>query len=161
MDWGQDSNYTALSIVNRTTRKEVFVGRWRRMPYSVIRQRIVRACKHWNVIRVTPEKNSMSSNVESLRDDFRAAEHQTSVVPFVMTNPDKHQLVTDFKEGYQTAGATWLKVSYATQELNTFVKKQNASLTWTYDTISDDTSDENEGAHGDTVIARLLAWPGS
>lgn len=159
LDWGQDRDFSALSIFNRITRQEVFIARWRKLPYKTIRGNVIRACKFWNVRKITPEKNSMSSNVESLRDEFYDANYEISVNPFWMTNPDKHQLVTDFKEGYQSGGTHWLSVGYATQEANVFVKKQTSTGLWTYDVVvpdDDDSDSDDEIGHGDTVIARLL-----
>jgi hypothetical protein len=150
LDWGQDNDYTTLSIIDRVTHEEVALQRWRREPYAVIRQHVVQTCKAWNVSQITPERNSMSSNVEALIDDFSAAGLRVSVYPLVMTNLVKHELVTLFKTGYQADGLTLLDIPYATQELNTFVKKQTASMLWTY-------AAEGDG-HDDTVIARLLAW---
>jgi hypothetical protein len=150
LDWGQDDDYSSLCIFDKTARKEVYLNRWRHLPYSVIRAHVVEACQSWGVSDLIPERNSMSSNVESLIDDFAKARYDIGIQPLVMSNPIKHELVTEFKSGYQEQGMTLLAVDYGTQELNTFVKKQTPSLLWTY-------AAEGSG-HDDSVIARLLAW---
>jgi hypothetical protein len=150
LDWGQDNDYTSLSIFDRSTHEEVYLTRWRREPYKVIRGHVVEACIQWHVGQITPERNSMASNVEALIDDFEAARYDITVTPLVMSNTAKHELVTLFKQGYQEQGMTLLDVDYARQEMNIFVKKQTPTLLWTY-------AAEGDG-HDDTVIARLVAW---
>lgn len=150
LDWGQDNDYSSLSIFDQTTKEEVFLDRWRREPYKSIREHVVDACQYWTVTQITPERNSMSSNVESLIEDFEARKYGISVTPLIMSNTVKHELVTQFKTGYQEEGMTLLDVDYAKQEMNIFVKKQTPTLLWTY-------AAEGDG-HDDTVIARLLAW---
>lgn len=150
LDWGQDNDYTSLCIFDRTTKQEVYLNRWRREPYRSIRAHVIAACKAWNVTEIMPERNSMSTNIEDLIDDFAAADYQINVSPLIMSNPAKHELVTNFKSGYQEQGMTLLDVDYAKQEMNIFVKKQTPTLLWTY-------AAEGDG-HDDTVIARLLAW---
>lgn len=149
-DWGQDNDYSTLSIFDKTTREEVYLNRWRREPYKQIRAHWVEACMYWNVHIITPERNSMSSNVEALVDDFSDQNYEIVVIPLVMSNPVKHELVSLFKAGYQEQGMRLLDVDYAKQELNIFVKKQTPTMLWTY-------AAEGSG-HDDTVIARLLAW---
>lgn len=156
LDWGQDNDYTSLSIFDVTEKREVYLMRWRREPYKNIRAHVVEACLFWHVSMIIPERNSMSTNVEELIDDFARRYYQITVNPFNMSHPSKHELVSQFKSGYQEQGMTLLKVAdehgndYAKQEMNIFVKKQTPTLQWTY-------SAEGDG-HDDTVIARLLAW---
>ena len=153
LDWGQDNDYTSLSIIDATTKEEVYLNRWRHEPYSVIRGHVVEACKAWSVKRITPERNSMASNVEALTDQFWKENYTIGVQPLVMSNPIKHELVTLFKTGYQEMDLRLLDVDYGSAELNIFVKKQTPSLLWSY-------AAEGSG-HDDTVIARLLAWHGA
>jgi hypothetical protein len=150
LDWGQDNDSTALSIYDRTERREVYLDRWRREPYRNIRSHVIDACIAWNVTEITPERNSMSTNIEDLHDDFDARGYRIAITPLIMSNPVKHELVTNFKTGYQEQGMQLLDVDYAKQEMNIFVKKQTPTLLWTY-------AAEGDG-HDDTVIARLLGW---
>lgn len=150
LDWGQDNDYTSLCIFDETTKQEVYLNRWRREPYRVIRGHVIQACIAWGVTKIMPERNSMSTNIEDLIDDFAALRYPIIVNPLIMSNPAKHELVTNFKTGYQDMGLRLLDIDYAKQEMNIFVKKQTPTLLWTY-------AAEGDG-HDDTVIARLLAW---
>ena len=156
LDWGQDDNYSALCIFDKITHQEVYLNRWRHLPYSVIRKQVVEACMAWHVRRIVQERNSMASNVESLIDDFEAQEYFITTAPLVMSLTVKHELVTNFKLGYQEQGMRLLDIQYAKHELNIFVKKQTPSLLWTYGAEGKGGADDE--AQDDTVIARLLGW---
>jgi len=155
LDWGQDENYTSLCIFDPDTFEEVYLDRWRHMLYESIRAEVIKACQFWQVGFIVPEKNSMSDNVESLIRELSTASLKTTVEPFTMTLPEKHNLVTSFKEAYQQLGMRLLDVSYAKHEMNIFVKKQTATNLWTYGAEGKGGSDDE--AQDDTVIARLLA----
>lgn len=150
LDWGQDNDYSAHSVFDATNKCEVSLNRWRRETYRAIREHVIDECLFWGVRRIMPEGNSMSTNVEDLIDDMRARGCKTSVMPFMMSNPAKHELVSQFKTGYQELGMKLLDTDYGKQEMNIFVKKQTPTMLWTY-------AAEGDG-HDDTVIARLLAW---
>lgn len=154
LDWGQDGNYSALCIFDETEKREVYLNRWRHLPYASIRRNIIEACRMWQVGKIVPEINSMSSNVESLIDEFAAEDYDIDVLPFRMGNPEKHELVTNFKIGYQEQGLRLLDVQYAKHEMNIFVKKQTPTGLWTYGAQGKDGGDDQ--AQDDTVIARLL-----
>lgn len=156
LDWGQDNDFTSLSIFDVTAKREVYLNRWRRETYKAIRSHVIEACMFWRVSEIQPERNSMATNVEDLIDDFAKENYNIDVFPFVMSNPSKHELVSQFKSGYQEQGMFLLEVKdefdvdFAKQEMNIFVKKQTPTMQWTY-------AAEGDG-HDDTVIARLLAW---
>jgi hypothetical protein len=157
LDWGQDNDHTALSLIDKTTSEEVYLNRWRRLPYKTIRKNVIEACQRWGVKLLIVERNSMSSNVEALIDEIAALGLKIEVQPIVMTNTVKHELVTDFKKGYQEQGMKLLDTPYGKQELNIFVKKQTPSLLWTYAAMTGKDADGEEN-HDDTVVARLFAW---
>lgn len=158
LDWGQDNDYSSLCIFDETERREVYLNRWRKMKYQDIRAEVVRDCIFWTCSRITPEANSMSSNIEELTDDFAAKNYEIEITPLYMTNNLKHELVTLFKIGYQSEGMKLLDTPYAKQEMNTFVKKQLPSMVWTYQAESKGSKNDKANARDDTVIARLLEW---
>lgn len=160
LDWGQDNDYSSLSIFDETDKCEVYLNRWRKMKYQDIRAEVVNACIFWRCYKITPERNSMASNIEELQTDFEKKGYLIIITPANMSNTLKHELVTLFKNGYQTEGMRLLDTPYAKQELNTFVKKQLPSLVWTYQAENKGSTKDKANARDDTVIARLLAWHG-
>jgi hypothetical protein len=161
VDWGQEVNYSSLSIIDATANREVFLGRWNRMRWDEQRRNMINALCKWKVQKVHVEKNSASSNVENLRDELEVAQRewdikeQTSVVAFNMTNKLKSELVGAMYQGIHEDGLKLLDIPYASAEMREFTTKQTASGAWAYDSPL-----ATDGGHGDTVIARMAAYWG-
>ncbi|MGB1285054.1 MAG: hypothetical protein ACPG7F_00855 [Aggregatilineales bacterium] len=154
LDWGQDNDYTALSIMELRTGKpprEVYLNRWRHQSYGAMISEVVDALYKFQVEKITPEKNSMSSNIERLIEAIDSREGlDCSVQPFTMSNPSKHKIVTLFKTALEQY-LELLDTDYGTRELRAYQTKQNASGLWTY------SAPDGKNSHDDTVIARMLA----
>lgn len=150
LDWGQASDSTALSIIDATTKREVFIGYWRHMDWRAMRAAVIEACQRWGVSRMYAEQNSASSNIEELNHDVVAKGANIWVQPFTMTNALKNDMVSQFKTALQDDGLMILDNSYANAEMQQWQTKQTGSGLWTYT--------HPDGGHDDTVIARLAAW---
>lgn len=151
MDWGQDHDYTTCSIIDTTTDAEVELLRMNRMGWDVMQERIVDACIRWHVEAIQPERNSIGSvNIHDINRLFEANDYSITIRPITMTNKKKHKLVSNFYRGLHTDGLKLLDNEHGTSELMTFIQKQTATGLYQYAAT--------EGAHDDTVIARLLAW---
>lgn len=156
IDWGSEQNYSSLSIIDQTDNREVYLNRWRRMPWSDMRREMVEACRYWNVRVLEVEKNAAASNAESLKQDLEAAGLNVLVRAFPMTNKLKADMVANFYHALHEDGLKLINRDYATAEIRQFSSVQTPSGLWSYDSpVSAD------GAHGDTVIARLAAWYGT
>ncbi len=156
VDWGQDNDYTAISIIESNTNTEVYINRWNHMPWEDMRAKIIDACIKWRVEVLQPEKNSASTNVESLRKEFAQKDYGITIRPMVTTNDRKSKWVGNFYKAIHEYGLQLQNpknaqdIAYATQELQAFTQKQTKLGAYTYEA--------SDGAHDDTVIARLLAW---
>lgn len=155
LDWGQDDDYTALSIMELRTGdppREVYLERWRHMSWGAIRAEVVKALKTYQVQKVTAEKNAMgSSQIENLINDIDTCDGlDCAVQSFTMSNPSKHKIVSLFKDALEI-DLQLLDVDYGSRELRAYQTKQNASGVWTY------SAPNSANSHDDTVIARLLA----
>ncbi|NIN36651.1 MAG: hypothetical protein GTO60_16770 [Gammaproteobacteria bacterium] len=157
LDWGQVDDYTALSIIDMTDGVEVFIGRWRKMPYYDIRRHVLDACQQWKTVVIQAEKNAMTVNIEELIREIEERGLEIAVSPFTMTNDRKSRLVGLLRRGLHEEGLKLLRshegandYDYALGELNSFVQKQTALGVYTYD--------HADGAKSDTVIARMLAY---
>lgn len=151
VDWGQEADYTTLSIIDATDDIEVFVGRWNRMPWDEMQNRIAHTCAKWEVETIQPEKNSMGSvNIENLHNKFVDLGVDITIRPVTMTNRKKQKLVGNLYSGIHSDGLKLLNVDYATSELRTFISKQTEGGLYKFE--------HADGAHDDTVIARMLTW---
>jgi hypothetical protein len=150
-DWGQDNDYTSLSIFDATLLQEVWLERWREMPFGVMRKAMIARCKYWGVKFWISEKNSAASNIEDLEKELGEEGLRLRLMAKAMSNPYKSELVVNFKDGLDTAGLKLLKLDYATQEMTAFVSGRTPLGLYTYAAAT-------EEDHDDTVIARLLAY---
>lgn len=149
LDFGQENDYTALSIVDITDNREVYLNRWRQMPWADIRRHVLDACEYWHVDELYPERNSASSNIENLESDIQARGLKIDLVPFAMTNDRKSSMVGQLYTGIHEGDYKLLDIDWATAEMRQFVSKQTPLGAWTY-------GGENN-SHDDSVVARMAA----
>jgi hypothetical protein len=156
IDWGQEPDFTALSIfevpLDGRPVREVYMNRWNRQAWHVMRASIVDELKHYRVEKIVAEANSMgTSQIEDLIHDIEAAHLETSVQGFYTGNKSKHNAVVNLKNGLDERGVRLLDVEFANEEMNDFQTRQTATNLWTYGHPLE------EDAHDDCVDARLLA----
>ena len=179
IDWGQAEDWTVCSIGDVTTRRQVAVIRMRKLPWRVMRERIVDACQYWGVKRVLAEINSIggvnfealqqqnTSNFQALKEavvDDQDRGEQLAVMtqappnihwlPFVTTYQTKPGLVQSLYRGLHECG---LKLIHnpldPTQkmEFGAFRATQSPhTMKWSYAAA--------QGHHDDYVIAVALMW---
>lgn len=150
VDWGQEEDYTALSLMRADDNREVALMRWRRMNWVAMRAAIVEACRYWGVEKLVVERNSASANYEDLVHEARAAGLDMTIEGRSMTAPLKAKLVTRLYNGIHRDGLKLLDDPSANQELLAYVARQTATGMWSYS--------HPEGGHDDTVDARLWAY---
>lgn len=161
VDWGQDKDYTALCIIDQTTQQEVYINRWRRMPWGDMRRLIVEECLRWGVGGIVPERNSMgSSQIEALYNDLvDAGLYNIVIKPFVTSNPSKHEIVTLLGDAIGNEAISLLDVPYATAEIKAYQMRQLPSGVYAY-SAPESSDDDDNVINDDTVMARMLAWYG-
>lgn len=151
VDWGQDADFTAISIIDATDDVEVFVDHFNRMPWEAMVNRIVDACKRWRVETIQPERNSIGSvNIENLARVMEERNLEMTIRPITMTNVKKQKLVSLLYTGIHTDGLQLLPDKEATTEMNVFQQSQTESGLYKFEAAS--------GMHDDIVIARMLAY---
>jgi phage FluMu gp28-like protein len=151
-DWGQSNDYSSLSIIDATDNQEVYLNRWRRMPWLDIRREILDACEYWKVLKFVPERNAASSNIEDISAEAYRRKMQMSIAGFTMSNKSKGELINHFNHALHEEGLELLDIPYATAEMRQFTTRQTDTGLWVY------SHPGGEDGHGDTTIARLLAW---
>lgn len=150
LDFGQMKDYTAMSIIDETTRQEVALLRWNQMPWAEMRRRVCVACRTWGVRRLFAEANSMgTTNIEALENELiEYGANHTGLFPFYTSAQSKPPLISGFHHAIDEEGLKLLPDPVGRQEINSFVASQTASGAWTYGA---------EQGHDDTVIARAQA----
>lgn len=152
MDFGQQSDYSAVSVVDITTLEEVELWRINRIPWGDIRSRALQTCRKWHVEALFPERNSMgSTNIEELNKEFHSAGCKTRIVPFDTTPQSKPLMVTAFHYALDEGGLKLLPDPVGKQEIHSYTASQTPSGAWKYEGLP----------HDDTVVARFGAWYGA
>lgn len=152
MDWGQDNDYTTLSVWRVDVGEapcEVYVNRWRKQDWYVMRGYAIDVMAEYGVEKAVVEKNAASSNIENLSQEIESRGLDISIQPFKMSNFSKDKIVKLLQNGLAEHGSKVLGVDYANHEMRTYQTKQTPTGLWSYT--------HPDGGHDDCVDARLLA----
>jgi hypothetical protein len=144
LDFGQTNDYTAMIVLDNTTKQQVDLIHMRRLPWAEQRSRIVKAYKRWGCRKMGAERNSIGAvNIEALQDEG------LTIIPFDTTNESKAGIMSELYEDLHTGG--WQLQDHPVQrhEMNTFVSSQLPSGIWRL-------AADGEG-HDDTVISLGIA----
>ena len=145
LDFGQTNDYTAMIVIDKTTKRMVDILHVRKLDWRTQRQRISEIYQKWKCVKMAAEKNSIGSvNIEELR------RIGLSVIAFDTTNASKADVMSKLYEGLHTDGLKLLDNEILRHEMATFVSTQTSTGMWRLAAESD--------GHDDTVIALALAW---
>lgn len=165
LDFGQQTDFTALSIIDATTMEEVDLLRVNRLSWEEMRRRVREKCKIWRPYVVYAEKNAMgTTNIEALNNELYADGLGTiPIVGFDMTPYSKPPLMASLHAAINELGLALYDDPIHRDEFNSAIAKQT-SRGWTVVSPRDikkdgNYSDESIG-HGDTVVGTALAYHG-
>lgn len=148
VDWAQESDFTVLSIWDADENREVFLLSMNKMRWGDMRRQIRIECQRWGVQQLVVEKNSASSNIEDLENEFAAENVACQIQAFTMTNQRKANLVVNLHNCIHEEGGQLLDEPVANDEMRNFVSTQTALGIWTYAAAGT--------GHDDIPIARML-----
>ena len=145
LDFGQTNDYTAMIVLDKTTKQMVDLLHIRKLEWSEQRRRIIEVYKKWNCERMVAEANSIGQvNIEELwRNDM-------AIEAFETTNASKADIMSKLYEGLHTDKLKLQDISVLRHEMATFVSTQTATGLWRL-------AADGEG-HDDTVMGLALAW---
>lgn len=144
LDWGQTNDYTALIVIDGTTKQMVDHLHIRQLEWEEQRKRVKQLYDKWHLKFIVAEENSIGSvNIEALH------KLGMQVIPFTTTNLSKSELMSDLYESIHTGGLRLQDLAILKHELMIFISKQTATGIWRL-------AAEGDG-HDDIVIALGLA----
>jgi hypothetical protein len=150
IDWGRSNDFTAISIIDQTDRREAVLDRFSGQMYSIQRDRIKVLYQHWRPSQVWAESNSIGGpNIESLQQDG------IPVRAFNTTNASKAEAVNALALAIERTaqgakdGIVLLDDPVGIQELQAFEYDTSPTGLMRFGARS--------GEHDDTVIARAIA----
>jgi hypothetical protein len=165
LDFGQQTDFTALSIIDADEKEEVEVFRVNRMSWEEMRRRVRERCAIWRPQLLYGEKNAMgSTNLEALRNEFADdGLGDVGIRGFDMTPVSKPPLMASLYSAIHELGLGLYDDPVHRDEFNSAIAKQT-QRGWTVESPRDRNKsgdyDEQSG-HGDTVVASALAWKGA
>ena len=144
LDWGQENDFSSLTILDDTARCQVDRLHINRLEWKEIRKRVKDTLDKWRMTSLVAEKNSIGSvNIEALQ------ELGISVYAFETTNESKSRIMSAW---YEALHSGWQLQDWDTMknEHRNFVSKQLPSGVWQLAAAGD--------GHDDTVMSGALAY---
>lgn len=153
VDFGRSNDYTAVCIVDASTKREVALDRFNGPDWTIQRTRILATLERWNVTSAMMEENSFGGpNIGEMQGLRPAAGIQS----FTTTASTKRAIIENLVLRLENKGCRLLApganehARQAMAELLAYESTELPSGTLRYSAP--------EGQHDDTVIARCLAY---
>lgn len=145
VDWGRSIDYTAIAIIDATTRQLVALDRFNQVGWSLQRGRLQALTAHWGVHVIWAEANSMGEpNIEALQREG------LPVRSFVTTAASKSPLIETLALAIERGDLGLLDDPVLLGELAGFSLERLPGGGYRYGA--------QPGQHDDTVMALALAW---
>lgn len=145
LDFGQTVDYTAMPVLDFTTKQQVDLLHINNLPWAEQRRRIKQTYDKWHLNSVLAEKNSIGDpNIEALRA------MGVNVIEFETTNESKASIVSSWNEALHYGGWKMMDIPVQRAEHQAFVATQLPSGAWKL-------AAEGDG-HDDIVIGNSLAY---
>lgn len=146
VDWGQVSDFTAISVVCENCLVELELDRFNQLDWEFQRNRLISLMEKWNIRMTLVEENSIGSpNLEALQKGTLRP-----VKGFMTTASSKPPLIQSLALAFEQREIQWKDVPVATAELQSYEAKRN-------EVTNRIQYAGQKGGHDDTVIARALA----
>lgn len=149
IDWGKKNDFTVLSVLDITTKQQVFIDRFNQIDYHVQIGRLQALCAKFRPVALVPELNSIG---EPLVEMLRRAEWAPSVNAFTMTNASKAAIIEGLQLAFERGDIQILNDAVQVGELQAYEMERLPSGATKYGAP--------ESMHDDTVMALALAWWG-
>ncbi len=146
VDWGQQNDFTVLSVFDATTRAMVDIDRFNKVDWALQRARLKAMNDRWKCETIIAEKNSIGGpNIEALRREG------LSVYGFETTAVSKPPLIESLVLAFERKEIAILNEPVLVNELEAYER-----------TVSRETGRSKygapEGLHDDCVISCALGW---
>ena len=145
VDWGRQSDYTAIAVMDVTTSSLVALDRFNQIDYTVQLGRLTALYERFRPRAIVAESNSMGQPLlETLQRDG------LPVVPFTTTNASKQIAIDALALAFERGSIRILPDPVLINELQSYEAERLPSGMTRYGAPS--------GLHDDTVMALALAW---
>jgi len=147
VDWARSYDWTVLSIVDATTRRQVAMDRFNRIDYQFQLGRLKALAVKWQPAQIVAEANAMGTPlIEQMQRDG------LPVTAFTTTAQNKGQIIEALALAIERGEVTLLDDETQINELEAYDMERLPSGSFRYSAP--------QGMHDDTVMALALAWAG-
>ena len=147
VDWAKSHDFTVISLIDRSTRQQVFMDRFNQVSWEVQRGRLIEIYRQWKPSVIYAESNSIGEpNIEALQREG------IPVRPFETTALSKTPLIDALSLAIERKELTLLNNDVQRAELQAYQMERLPSGKYRYGSP--------DGGHDDTVMALALAWHG-
>ena len=148
LDWGKLNDFTVISVVDISSREQVYLDRFNRIDYEFQSARVLAALDRFPGAYVVAESNSVGEPlIDRLRRDG------VRVQSYAMTQGSKSQLIEDLALAFERAELAILPDRVQSGELLAYGQERLPSGAYRYGAPG--------GMHDDCVMALALAWHGA
>lgn len=148
VDWGQVNDFSVFSVVDLTTKEQVYQDRSNRVEYLLQEARLQALCQRFSPVMLIAEANAMGTPIiERLR------RQGLPVYPWTATNATKAVVVQGLALAFEQASIKVLPEAVLLGELQAYQAERLPSGLIRYTAPS--------GMHDDCVVALALAWMGT
>lgn len=145
LDWALSHDYTVLTVLDATDKREVFKDRFNGVDYKMQRERIAATCQRFNISAILAEENAMG---KPNNDELRRM--GLPVRDFTTTNATKCEIIESLAAAFEQNALRILPDNVCMAELESYESKRTASGAVQYNAP--------DGMHDDTVMSLALAW---
>jgi phage FluMu gp28-like protein len=147
VDWGQQHDFTAVAIMDATTKRLVYLDRFNQIDYNVQRGRLLALAERFPPSLIIAESNSIGlPNIDALQRDG------LPIQPFQTTNATKTTAIDALTLAFERHDIQILNDPVLIGELQAYEQERLPSGLRRFSAPP--------GMHDDTVIALALAWQG-
>lgn len=145
MDWGRQSDFTVITVIDVTNSSVVALDRFNQIDYAIQLDRLRALYERFRPRAIVAEANSMGLPlIESLQRDG------LPVIAFTTTNASKQIAVDDLALAFERGAIRILPDPILINELQSYEAERLPSGMIRYGAP--------EGVHDDTVMSLMLAW---
>lgn len=141
-------DFTVVTVLDLTTREQVFIDRYNRIDYPVLEDRLEALHRRYQLDTMIIEVNSIGKSVLD-----HLSKRDIPIQSFVTTNASKMQIIQDLQAAFEHGNIRILNDPILIGELQAFEGVKNQNGTWKYEAPS--------GLHDDCVMSLAIAWYGA
>lgn len=148
VDWGKSNDYSVFSVIDATTKQQVYLDRSNQVDYAIQEQRLQALYERYKPTAIIPESNSIGVPIIE-----RLERAGMPVQPFYTSNASKAAIIDALSLAFERKEIAIINDPVQVEELRSYEMERLPSGLMRYSAP--------EGMHDDTVMALAMSWYGA